>query len=540
MKQKIGRKLLYLFFTLVVIISAGCSDNSSTKTNGSNSSTPMDGGTVTLSIAADPIFNPFHPNAFVESVFINRVLFSGLTKPGKDLSPAPDLATSWEPSEDGLSWTFHLREGVKWHDGKPFTAEDVAYTFNNIVLDKKLAASGASIYSGVKQVEVKDAKTVVFQLDRPMAALPAYLGYNSGILPKHIFEGKDPWNLTSFNKEKPIGTGPFKIGKYLAGQQVELVANPDYYAGKPHLDKLVYKVIADGNSQVAQALSNELSIMILDSNASTDRIKQAGNLTINPVNVTRFYWISLNQKDPRFTDVRVRRAFMHAIDRESIIKTVEKGYAQIANSPISPSLENYYKKDVSGYDYDPNKAKKLLAEAGWKDTNGDGILDKDGKPFSFNFDIGIKGDLEPVSQMVQQYLKAVGIDVKLNTMEWNAMIQKNIVKRDYDMILNWWIYPSDPDVLPYFHSSTAEKGYNLPGFKDQKLDNLLELGQKTIDPKERQKVYFDLQDYMSEQLPYLFLWYPQEIQIRNKNLQGVPELGLRDAMHYVNEWWIKQ
>ncbi|MEK7863685.1 MAG: ABC transporter substrate-binding protein, partial [Chloroflexota bacterium] len=147
---------------------------------------PTSGGTVTIPIVADPTLNPWSPNAFVESIFVNRVLFDGLTRPGKDLAPAPDLATSWETSADGLAWTFHLREGVKWSDGRAFTADDVAFTFNDVVLKKELGANGAGNYSALKRVAVVDPKTARFELIRPFAALPSYLAYNSGLLPKHV------------------------------------------------------------------------------------------------------------------------------------------------------------------------------------------------------------------------------------------------------------------------------------------------------------------------------------------------------------------
>jgi peptide/nickel transport system substrate-binding protein len=525
----------------MLLISAACSsDQASGKKENAGSSDPKQGGTVTTPIVGDPIFNPWHPNAYAESNLVNRVIFSGLTKPGKDQAPAPALATDWKASDDGLVWTFNLRKGVKWHDGEPFTAADVAFTFNEIVLDKSLGSNGASNYKALDHVVAKDDLTVEFHLKNAWAALPAYLSFNSEILPKHKFEGKDPWTLTSFNKEQPVGTGPFKVGKYIAGQSLELVPNKDYYEGAPHLDKLVYKIVADKNTQIAQALSGDLDIFVLEDKASLERIKQAKNLTILPSDSTKYFWISLNQEKKMFQDVKVRQAFVHAIDRQAIIDTVLKGYGKIADAAISPNLKTYYTDKVTRYDFDPKKAKKLLEEAGWKDTDGDGILDKDGKPFKFTFDVGIQGDLVQISQMVQQYLKKVGIDAQLNTLEWNAMIQKNIIKRDYDMILNWWAYPSDPDVFAQYHSSNAGKGNNIPGYKDPKLDELLVKGQQTSDPVERAKVYKEMQQYMSDNLPYLYLWYPQEIQVRNKRLKGVPDMYFGGALYYTNEWYVEK
>jgi peptide/nickel transport system substrate-binding protein len=534
-------KLLGIFSLISMLLLSACSsDETSGKDGDSASSGPKDGGTVTTPITGDPIFNPWHPNAYAESNLVNRVIFQGLTRPGKDMAPSPALASEWSASDDGLVWTFKLRKGVKWHDGEPFTADDVAYTFNEIVLNKSLGSNGASNYKALDKVVVKDENTVEFHLKNAWAALPAYLSFNAEILPKHIFEGKDPWNLTSFNKEKPVGTGPFKVGKYVAGQSLELVPNKNYYGGAPHLDKLVYKIVADKNTQVAQALSGDLDIFVLDDKASLDRVKQANNLNVMPSDTTKYYWIALNQENPMFQDLKVRQAFEYAIDRKAIIKTVLKGYGKIADAAVTPNLKTYYTDKVTRYDYDPKKAKELLEEAGWKDSDGDGILDKDGKKFSFGFDVGITADLVPVSQMVQQYLKEVGVDAKLNTLEWNAMIEKNIIKRDYDMILNWWAYPTDPDVSSQYLSANAGKGNNIPGVKDPKLDELLIKGQQTSDPTQRAEVYKELQQYMSDNLPYLYLWYPQEIQVRNKRLKGVPEMYYGGTLYYANEWYVEQ
>jgi peptide/nickel transport system substrate-binding protein len=236
----------------------------------------------------------------------------------------------------------------------------------------------------------------------------------------------------------------------------------------------------------------------------------------------------------------VRQAIEYAIDRKAIIQAIEKGYGSVANSAIVPALKAYYDpSQESKYPFDSQKATALLLEAGW--TPGpDGTLQKDGQPFSFTMDVGQRGVLQPTNELIQQNLKKVGIQADLNSMEWNSYIQKVVVTRDYTATVNWWVYPNDPDVLPYYASSAAGKGFNIPGFKDAQLDDLLTQGQKTSDPAERKKVYAQLQAYMADNLPYNFLWYPQEIDIVSDNLQGVPDLNLRDSMHYVNEWSLKK
>jgi len=498
---------------------------------------PVSGGTVTIPIGADPTLNPWSPNAFVESLFINRAIFEGLTKPGKDLAPAPDLAESWTTASDGLSWTFKLRSGVKWSDGRPFSADDVAFTFNDIVLKPDLGAQNRASYAAVKSVTVVDPNTVRFDLTRKFAALASFLAYNAGILPKHVLSA-DPLKTTSFNKGVPVSTGPFKVEKYTSGQSVSLVRNENYFGPKPYLEKVVFTVVPDPNVQIAQALSGDLQIMILDNKAAVERLKSAAGLVVVARPLVQYYWLSLNQTDSRFTDVRVRQAFVHAIDRAAIIKSVELGYGSIANSPITPALKAYYDPSLaSKYPYDPAKATELLKAAGWT-PGASGVLQKDGKPFQFTMDVGQRGVLEPVNALIQQDLRKVGVVVDLNTMEWNAYIQKDVVRREYTATVNWWTYPSDPDVFPYYHSSAAGKGFNIPGYQDPKLDDLLVQGQSASDLEARKAVYKQLQQYTSEVLPYLFLWYPQEIDVLSSALQGVPELGLRDSMHYIGEWWL--
>lgn len=523
----------------VLFVFTACGGRSADGAARGDSDGSISAGSIAIPIVADPVFNPWHPNAFAESNVVNRVLFSGLTKPGLELAPAPDLAARWEVSDDGLAWTFFLREDVTWHDGEAFTADDVVYTFNEIALNTELGANNMSYFSSLERVDAVDEYTVVFTLTKPVAALPAYLSFNTEILPKHIFQGQDPWDLISFNKEKPIGTGAFKMESYTSGQSVRLIANPDYYDGAPKLERVEYKVLADVNTHVAQLLTGELSIFALDDQAALSRLEAARDIEIVPTYTPRFFWIALNQENDLFTDVKVRQAMLHAVDRPYIIETVLNGYGTPADAGISPAMQYYYNSDVPRYEYDPERAARLFAEAGWEDSDGDGVLDKNGTPFSFLFEVGIQGNLVRIGQIVQQQLREAGLDARFETLEWNTMIQKNVIRRDYDMILNWWRYPADPDLLPYFHSSTAGTGYNIPGYRDSRLDELLEAGSTIADPEERRGIYLELQNYMAETLPYLFLWYPMETAVRRTNLEGVPEsLGFGDSLHYIDEWWI--
>ncbi|MBO8142217.1 MAG: ABC transporter substrate-binding protein [Firmicutes bacterium] len=495
------------------------------------------GGSIALPIVADPTFNPWHPNAFVESVFVNRVLFAGVTKPGKDLQPAPDLAKSWEASPDGTVWTFYLRDDVVWHDGTPFTAEDVAFTFNEIVLNPELGANGAQNFRMLERVEVVDPYTVRFHLSGPFAALPTYLAYNAGILPKHIFEGKDPWELSEFNKGMPVGTGPFKVREYVSGSHVTLERFDDYFGEPAKLDFVTFKVLPDANTQVAQLLAGEIHVMIIDNPLIVPRVGRNPRVKVHPVEQVNYYYVAINHDRELFQDKRVKQALLMAIDREAIIESVLRGFGTPATGPISPALEAYYHPDVRTYPYDPDAARQLLAEAGWQ-PGPDGILYKNGQPLKFVLDVARTKDLEPISALLQQYWRDIGVQVDMVHHEWNAYVGKIVVQRNYDATVNWWITPADPDVLPYYHSSAAHTGFNITNYKNPELDAILERGRQTVDVEDRIQVYREFQEFVAEELPYIFLWYPQEIQARSAELQGMADLGLRDNMHYINEWYL--
>lgn len=536
-------KLLGGLLALSLII-AGCSGNTDSNSNpngNANGNEPAGtqaeldpNATVNFATSADPNFNPWSPSSYMESQTINEILFDGLTKWGTDYTPIPSLATEWSVSEDGLTWTFKLREDVKWHDGQPFSSDDVVYTFNEIVLNKDLGANGATNFTDVEKVVANGPGEVQFILSKPWSSLPNYLAYYAQIVPKHIFEGQDPWKLASFNKEKPVGTGPFKMVKYAPGQYVELEHNSDYFGGEAQIAKVVVHIVPDTNTQIAQLLSGTLSMVDVKDPTLLERLKQSSDLKINPMMENRFYWISLDQSQERFQDVKVRQALLHAIDRNAIIEGVLKGYGEPATGPIPPLQSKYYYGDVKTYEYDPEKAKELLTEAGYT-LGSDGIMQKDGKPLEIDMPTGQFGILVPAAQLIQQYWQKVGVKVNLQVMEWNAFIQQVVVNRTYDATLNWWAMPTDPDVLVYHHSSTAGTGFNIPGYKNPELDKLMEQGRAAASEEERVKIYQEMQKLTAEELPYLYLWYPQAIIASSKKLT-LPNTSFIVAEDHIVEW----
>ncbi|MBM3451061.1 MAG: ABC transporter substrate-binding protein, partial [Armatimonadetes bacterium] len=365
---------------------------------------PPAGGAVIYPILADPTFNPWHPRAFVESVFPNRVIFPGLTRPGRDLRPAPDLAERWELSRDGLTWTFFLRRGVKWHDGRDFTAEDVKFTFD-LVLNPRLGAQNRGVYSALREVQVVNPTTVRFLLRAPQASLATVLGINSGIIPKHAFDGvADPWTLDAFNKRAPIGTGPYRVQTYVPGSSVTLTRNDAYFGGRPNLDSVTFKVLPDPNTQVAQLLSGELTLAIVDNPALVAGLQGRPEIEITQIPQVQFYWLAVNHANPILNDKRLKQAMMHAVDRPAMVRGFLQGYARPATGMISPALSYYYRANVKDYPFDREQARKLLSEAGWR-PGPDRVLVKDGRRASFTMAFPTVQMFPGLAALVQQYFR---------------------------------------------------------------------------------------------------------------------------------------
>lgn len=497
--------------------------------------------TINVATNADPTLNPWTPGAVVESNLINTILFDQLVRyDRKTLAPSPGLAVSWSTASDGLSWTFNLRRGVTWHDGKPFTAEDVAFTFNDVILNKKLGAQNSGTYAPVKSVEVVNAYTVKFILNTPFSSLPYYLAYFAGMIPKHVLSGaENPLQVASFNKKSPVGTGAFKVAEFVPGSYVRLVKNENYWGGTPKVNSIVFKIIPDPNVQMAQVISGELDSVFVTNPALLAGAEKNNKLEIIRQSQNQYYFVVTNQNDPRMRDVRVRQALLYAIDRPAIINSVLRGYGTVSNGPIAPMLKSFFVTDVPQYNYDPKKAQALLKAAGWN-PGPDGVLVKDGKPFEIDMPTGQFGYLVPATLLVQQYWKAIGIKANVKVLEWNAYIQQMFVNRNYEATLAWWSTPPTPDVTPYYASSAANTGNNIPNYKNPALDKLLEDGRRASGVQEQVLVYRKMQRLLADELPYLYLWYPDVVSVRNVRIGGMADINNVAAHQYAVDWFIKK
>ena len=418
------------------------------------------GGTFKVGIIDDPKIWPIQGGIF--NILVNKALYSTLVRYHYEtLEPVGDLAESWDLSEDGRIYTFHLRKNVKWHDGHAFTSRDVAFTFSTW-LNPKIPYYLRRFVSSVTGTEIVDDYTIKVMLKEPASSFPALLAYLMNILPEHLLKDLSPEEMitpTEFLK-RPIGTGPFKFDSRVPGSYVKLTANEDYYLGRPHLDAFIYKIIPNKETQLAQLRTGELDFVEIEP-TQIEALKNASNVDIRSVKIVKYTYFALNNQDPLFQDVRVRRAMLYALDRKAILNTVLMGKGAVCTGIISPALQWAYNPDVANYPFDVDKAQALLAEAGW--TKGsDGILTKDGKKFSFTFILDPGNPVrEQLSLYAQQAWKKIGMEVKLEYYEYGVIIKRIRQKvPDYQANINWYIHPATPDLSAYYATGAGSNIFN--------------------------------------------------------------------------------
>ena len=494
-----------------------------------------------------------NPNTFVESSIgdarrlnpviandsasgtINDQIFNGLVKYDKNIKLVGDLAARWDIENGGRTITFHLRKGVKWHDGAEFTAEDCLFTYRKLI-DPNVATPYSSSYMDIVKAEVLGKH--VFRVIYKEPFSPALESWAMGILPKHLLAGKDI-NTDPFNR-KPIGTGPYKFKEWLAGQKIVLDANDDYFEGRPKIDQFIYRIIPDSSTMFQELLSGGVDMMGLNPlqylrKSETRRIKENYVKFRYPANA--FTYMGYNLRNPLFEETRVRQALSYAINRRSIIDGLILGLGEPCTGPFS-YVSWAYNSNAKSYDYNPRLASRMLDEAGWKDTNSDGIREKDGRAFQFTI-MTNQGNNERIraAEIIQQNLKAVGIDAGIRVMEWQAFLEQ-IDKRSFDAMILGWSMGRDPDIYDIWHSSKTKKGeYNFIGYRNSEVDRLLVEGRRVFDIEKRKKIYYRIHDILAEEQPYAFLYVPDAMPIVHKRFKGIKPAPL-GIFYNFREWYV--
>ena len=430
-------------------------------------------------------------------------MFDGLVRfKSGTLEIEPALAKSWEISEDGLTYTFKLREGVKFHDGTPFDADAVKFTFDRMLVESSPYYDTGPfpmsfLFSSIKETKVVDPMTIEFDLTEPFAPLLTNLaGVSASIV--------SPTAVAKYGKDfgrNPVGTGAFKFNEWTANQHVTVDANADYWDGAPKLQQVVFRPVTDANTRVAEMLSGGLDVML---ETPPDNLKQfADDPAYKVVTATgpHTWFLILNMKNDLLKDKRVRQALNYAVNKESITKDVLQDTATPSGGPIPAAFGAAHNSDVEPYPYDPEKAKALLKEAG-----------AEGKSLTFYVTEGGSGMLDPIPMgtAIQADLKAVGLDVKIETFEWNTFLSKvNAgLEGQADMAEMAWM-TSDPDTLPFLTLRTAawpdKGGFNSGYYSNPEVDKLLDDARKSTSITEREELYQQADALVHEDAPWLFV-----------------------------------
>ena len=464
------------------------------------------------------------------------LVYNGLVRYDKDLVLEPELAERWEVSPDGLRITFHLRRGVKWHDGADFTAADVEFTYRTMIDPKTPTAYGED-FKQVRKFEVLDPLTVRVTYEKPFA--PALASWGFSVMPKHLLAGKDI--TASPLARAPVGTGPYRLREWKSGEKIVLEAYDGYWEGRPNIDRVVYRIIPDTATMFLEMRAGNVDMMGLEPlqyTRQTDTDAFRKNFRKYRYLASAYTYLGFNLERPLFQDRRVRQAISHAINKQEVIDIVLLGLGQEATGPYKPGTWAH-NANVRKYPYDPARAQTLLADAGWGRTGPDGVLVKEGKRFAFTVVTNQGNKLRAkVAEIIQKNLKAVGIDVEIRIIEWAAFLKEYVHPRKFDAVILGWTIPQDPDAYDIWHSSkTGPAELNHVSFKNAEADALIERGRRTFDQEERRKAYARFQEILAEEQPYVFLYVPDALPIVAARFRGIAPAPAGISYNFI-KWWV--
>ncbi|MCU5301033.1 ABC transporter substrate-binding protein [Bacillus toyonensis] len=464
---------------------------------------------------------------------VTSVIFASLVSTDKQGKPIPELAEKWDVSSDQLTYTFHLRKDLKFSDGSPLTADDVAFTLT-LLHDKayegeidisQYAVKGGKEYkegkaTSIEGIQVVDPQTIKITTEKVNSQAIFVLG---GTVLSKAYYGKDYKQNTSLDylKElygKPIAAGPYKFEKYIPGQEVRFVANENYYAGKPKIPNFIYK-ITSGDTKLQLFQTGEVDYTGLGT--GDEILEQAKGLEFANIQIetaASFSYIYMNNNKPYLKDKEVRQALIYGLDRKKYVDTALKGYGTVANVPIHPTSWAYTEEGVNKYEYNKEKAKKLLDEAGWK-VGSDGVREKDGQKLKLSyFGPSSAKDSDLLIPIAKENYKEIGVEFNPEFMDFNTMLSK-VNKGDYDLASVSTPITSDPsETAGEYLSGVNDKSL---GYKNAKVDELIKKGIETVDIEKRKPIYKELYKELSDDPPVILLNYRRTITGYNGNIKGV-------------------
>lgn len=484
-------------------------------------------GTAVLAIDADPPTLNLGTTTDFAAGDVSAKILEGLVWLDPQYNAKPSLATAWTVSPDGKTYRFTLRPGVKWHDGKDFTSADVKFTLMEVV--GKLHPRAAPVFKNLGiEVDTPDAQTVVVRLQKPYAPLLSQLTvFDAPILPRHLYEGSNIG--TNPANQKPVGTGPFKFGEWKRGASIKLVRNDQYWDGdKPFLESIIFQVIPQAANRVPALQTGEIDELLDFYTPKPDVPRILADKSLAPrrgVNIPAVYFLMFNTQAPLFSKIEARHAAALAIDRQRLVKQAMNGIARPGAGAFGDGFKWLFNDDVSyakKYPLDPARAKVLFEKAGAKAGSTTVRM-----PFDAS-----RAQMRAQAQIIQDNLRQIGLEVKLEPLERSVYYDRVFAKRDYDMMLGSYFSAGDPAIgytrLYNTYTGTAPNT-NASGYSNPKVDDLLGRAATATDRDVRAKLYKELQVILNEDLPTLVLFDEETVDTASKKLTGVfPALDARD------------
>ena len=480
------------------------------------------GGTLSIAMNAEPSVLTSAFDTLPQTQLVSSKIAEGLLAYDQGFNPLPQLATRWLMSPDGLRITFELRESVSWHDGRPFTSADVAFSVMNVW--KELHGRGRSTFANVISVETPGPNQAIFVLSKPSPyILNALAASESPILPKHIYEGKDI--RTNAANTSPIGTGPFRFKSWDRGSNIVLERNPAYWQPqRPYLDRIVFMVIPDPAGRAA-ALESGQVLLTVQSGVPLSDVKRLAALPTLEYTTAGYrheaasMLVEFNLDRPQLQDLRVRRAIAHAIEPAFIAENIRYGFGEVATGPIPQTQKKFYSADVARYPYNPALANKLLDEAG----KGRG---EQKVRFRLTIDPIPAGDVYiRAAEYLRQSLADVGIDLVLRNQDFPSYVRRVYSDRDFDLTLTAASATADPaiGIQRFYWSKNLKRGVaftNTSNYRSPDADRLLEGASSEIDPEKRSADYAEFQRVVMTDLPIIPLVAVEHVTLANKRVRN--------------------
>jgi peptide/nickel transport system substrate-binding protein len=495
---------------------------------------------VVFGAASEPGgFNPLLPDTG-SSAASWELLYESLISPDPNTgAPRPGLAESWDASPDGLTWTFHLRSGVQWSDGQPFTSDDVAFTFDAIQ-DPNTGSPRRGSFANTAGYSTPDPATFRLTLKQPDCPFLSTTML-SPIVPRHALDGVADMKTDDFNVSRPVGTGPYVLKEWKRGEQVTLAANPTYWGGRPQIDEWIQRPITSKQVLVAQLKLGEVDYGSVTPDALDELTAQPNLATAAVSNPTAISVIMYNLDRALFQDKRVRQALTHALDRQAVVDTLLYGQGEVLNSPIAP-VSWASNANVPTFTHDPDAARSLLSQAGWQ-LGASGLLEKDGKPLSFTLTCNNANPQRlSVVTIAQDSWRKLGVQAVPEILDGAGVRAKYQQTHDFDAVIEGGPLglTNDPDQTVLWSSAGIPGRTNFTHYTDPRVDQLLEQARTTsgCGEADRKPFYDQFQQVIADDQPFTFLYTARTNVVYNKRLRGVSPSPWIGTAPYVS-WGIK-